>query len=103
MTRIMSDVCDKMLTTMPQLVAGAILLLIVVVQPATTWAQSRGTPQPQRGQRATSSKPPTPLKLREVIESLSSLRNSGRVEDLVSKAGVQFQASPAVVDILKQF
>ena len=100
----MSNVCDKMeLKTMPQLVAGAILFLMTVVQPTTTLAQSRGTQPPQRGQRGTSSKPPTPLTLREVIESLSSLRNSGRVEDLVSKAGVQFQASPAVADILKQF
>src|SRR5689334_5729958 len=59
--------------------------------------------QPQRGQRSTPAKAPTPLTLRQVIESLLSLRNSSRVEDLISKAGVQFEATPAVVDVLKQF
>jgi len=45
-----------------------------------------------------------PLTLRQVIEALSSLKNSSRVEDQISKAGgVQFEATPAVVDILKQF
>jgi hypothetical protein len=45
-----------------------------------------------------------PLTLRQVIESLISLKNSARVEDQISKAGgVQFEATPAVVDILKQF
>jgi len=34
---------------------------------------------------------------------LSATRSSVRAEGLVSKAGVQFEASPAVVDILKQF
>ncbi len=43
------------------------------------------------------------MTLRQVIESLSTLRNSSRVEELVSKAGVQFQASPVALDILKQF
>jgi hypothetical protein len=43
------------------------------------------------------------LTLRQVIESLSSLRNSSRVEDQITKAGVQFQATSAIVDILTQF
>jgi hypothetical protein len=43
------------------------------------------------------------MTLRQTIESLSSLKNSKRVEDLISKSGVQFQATPEVVDILKQF
>jgi hypothetical protein len=91
---------------MPQLIALTILFLVTLVQPASTSAmsaQAQGTPQPQRGQRGAPAKPPTPLTLRQVIESLSSLRNSSRVEDQISKAGVQFQATPAIVDILKQF
>jgi hypothetical protein len=43
------------------------------------------------------------MTLRQVIESLSSLRNSARVESLIAKIGVQFKATPEVVDILKQF
>jgi hypothetical protein len=43
------------------------------------------------------------MTLRQVLESLSATRNSKRVEDLVKKSGVQFQATDAVVDILKQF
>ena len=67
-----------------------------------------GTPapapaQPQRGQRAAAPKPPMPLTLRQVIEALSSTRNSARVEDQISKAGVQFQATPGVLDFLKEF
>ena len=44
-----------------------------------------------------------PMTLRQVIESLIALKNSSRVEDQVSKAGVRFQATPAVLDILKEF
>jgi len=44
------------------------------------------------------------MTLKQVIDSLSSLRNSARVESLISKAGgVQFQATPEVVDLLKQY
>jgi hypothetical protein len=43
------------------------------------------------------------MTLKQVIESLSSLRSSQRVEDLISKSGVQFQATPGVADLLKQF
>src|SRR6059036_3461014 len=65
--------------------------------------QSRGTAQPQGGQRGTASRTPGPLTLRQVIESLSSFRNSRRVEDLISRRGVQFQASPAILEILTEF
>src|SRR5262245_19254361 len=58
---------------------------------------------PQRGQRAAAPKPPMPMTLRQVIESLITLKSSSRVEDLVSKAGVRFQATPGVLDILKEF
>jgi PEGA domain len=60
------------------------------------------TSAPQRGQRA-AAKPPMPMTLRQVIESLITLKSSSRVEDLVSKSGVRFQATPAVLDILKEF
>src|SRR5215470_9793116 len=84
----------------------AILLSTTFVRPITASAQTRGTPAPtptpQRGQRA-APKPPMQMTLRQVVESLLSLKNSARVEELVSKAGVQFQATPANVDILKQF
>jgi len=43
------------------------------------------------------------MTLRQVIESLITLKSSSRVEDLVSKAGVRFQATPGVLDILKEF
>jgi len=64
-------------------------------------------PQAPRGTtpaaRRAPPKPPAPLTLRQVLESLSQTKNSRRVEDTISKAGVQFQTSPAVVDILKQY
>jgi hypothetical protein len=71
--------------------------------PQTSTPQ-RGAPpsQPQRGQRA-QAKPPMPMTLRQVIESLITLKSSSRVEDQVSKAGVRFQATPGVLDILKEF
>src|SRR5262249_10975194 len=61
------------------------------------------TPAPQRGHPAAAEKPPMPMTLRQVIESLITLKTSSRVEDLVSKSGVRFQATPAVLDILKEF
>jgi len=90
-------------------IGEAVLFVIIIGSPVTAGAQVRGTPaptpatpaQPQRGQRATAAKPPMPLTLRQVIEALQ--RTPSRVDDQVSKAGVQFQATPAVLDILKQF
>src|SRR5678815_2558207 len=79
---------------------GVLLLAVVQAQPQR--GQAPQTPQGQR--RTVPPKPPMPLTLRQVIESLISLKNSARVEDQISKAGgVQFEATPAVVDILKQF
>jgi hypothetical protein len=44
------------------------------------------------------------MTLPQVAQSLLQWRNSTRVEELISKSGgVQFQATPAIVDILKQF
>src|SRR5262245_5829771 len=87
---------------MSQVIVAAIFVLATLVQPAIASAQARGA-QPQRGQRAAPPKPPTPLTLRQVVAALVTTKSSARVEDQVSKAGVQFQATPAVVDILKQF
>src|SRR3954462_13329342 len=95
---------------MRQIIAFAIFVSMASFGPTKLSAQSRGTPTtpttptPQRGQRGPA-KPPTPLTLRQVIEALSAPRNSNssRVEEQVSKAGVQFQATPANLDILKQF
>jgi hypothetical protein len=73
--------------------------------PAPQRGQQTPPPQtstPQRGQRA-AAKPPSPMTLRQVIESLITLKNSSRVEDQISKAGVRFQATPGVLDILKEF
>lgn len=77
--------------------------MATTAEATSTLAQSRGTQPPPRAPRATTAKPPAPMTLRQVIESLSSSRNPKRVEDLIAKAGVQFQATPAVVDILTQF
>ena len=81
-------------------VSAAILLLAMFLQTPVTSAQSR-TSQPQRGQRAATAKAQPPMTLRQVIESLVTLKNSKRVEDLISKSGVDFQATPAVLQILK--
>jgi len=98
---------------MRQYIGTAVLVFLGFIQPAIAPAQERGVrptqpPQPtQPGARRTATaKPPaplTPLTLRQVIEALSSLKKSGAVEDQISKAGVQFEATPQVVDILKQF
>lgn len=84
---------------------GYIGILVFLLTSAVGLAQSpgTGTQTVQRGQRASPPKPPSQMTLRQVIESLYSLKNSARVETLISKSGVQFQATPEVVDILKQF
>src|SRR5215831_17195477 len=81
---------------------ASMFLLILLLKPATGFTQSPATPPAQRGQRASAAKP-SPMTLKQVIESLSSLHSSTRVESLIAKSGVQFQATPEVVDILKQF
>ena len=77
--------------------------------PQVISAQSRGSQvpknsqQPQTGKRGISPKVQPPLTLRQIIESLLSLRNSSKVENLVSARGIQFQSNPQVLDILKEF
>jgi hypothetical protein len=88
---------------MQKFVVPALVLFLGFVQPSMTIAQQRGTPQPQRGANRRPAAPTTPMTVRQVIEALSSLRSSSRVEEQISKAGVQFEATPAIVDILKQF
>src|SRR5262249_250857 len=61
------------------------------------------TPAPQPAPRPAAPNPPMPMTLWQVIDSLTPLKPSSRVEDLVSKSGVRFQATPAVLDILKEF
>src|SRR4030095_1962956 len=62
------------------------------------------SPQPpQPARRAAPPKVQPPLTLKEVVQSLVSLRNSTRVENLISTRGIQFQSNPAVLDILKEF
>lgn len=87
---------------MSEVIVAAVFVLATLAQPTIASAQARGA-QPQQGQRGAPAKPPTPLTLRQVVEALLTTKSSARVEDQVSKAGVQFQATPAVVDILKQF
>src|SRR5215813_5850071 len=84
---------------MSHLTIATSLVFATLLQQPITSEQARG-PQPQRGQRAAT---PMPMTLRQVIESLLTLKNSSRVEDQISKAGVRFQATPAVLDILKEF
>src|SRR6516165_259771 len=81
---------------------AATLFLMVIVQPPTIFAQSQTTQPPQRGQRS-AAKPSTPMTLRQVLESLSASHNSSRVEGMIEKSGVQFQATSSPLDILKQF
>src|SRR6266496_3261821 len=97
--------------------AVAVFSGLTNVSPATAATPSQATPQsspktpaqPQRGQPQsgqtpkTPAKQPAPMTLRQVIESLMTTRHSARVENLISKSGVQFQATSDVVDILKQF
>src|SRR5262245_2267413 len=113
---------------MTHTISAAVLSLAILIQSSIVFAQAQTSPQqkapatpapqpapqtstpqrgaqpsqPQRGQRG-QAKPPMPMTLRQVIESLITLKNSSRVEDQVSKAGVRFQATPAVLDILKEF
>jgi hypothetical protein len=67
--------------------------------------KTQQTPPPQTPRPAArgAAKAPTPLTLRQVLESLSALKNSKRVEDQIARSGVQFRATPETVDILKQF
>jgi hypothetical protein len=71
--------------------------------PATTPAPPKPTPPPQAPKKAAPPKVQPPLTLRQVIESLLTLKNSARVESLVAARGIQFHSSPAVLDILKDF
>src|SRR5258706_10284738 len=88
---------------MPRVFGAVVLIFTASLHLEPISAQSKAPSPPQRGQRPAPAKPQLPLTLRQVIESLSAPRGAARAEDLVSKRGVQFQSSPAVLDILKEF
>jgi len=92
---------------MRSIVGAAILALIAQIYPMKISAQTKAppttAPQPApRGQRGAAKSQPA-LTLRQVIESLISLKSSARVETLISSRGVQFQGNAAVLDVLKEF
>ncbi len=88
-----------------------LLLAGMLAAPAIVRAQNRGaeapktapSPPPPAPKKAVAPKPQPPMTLRQVIESLLSLKNSNRVETLVTARGIQFQSTPEVLDILKDF
>src|SRR5262245_16165621 len=88
-----------------------VIVCVVTLAYTMTFAQAPPlpkTPQPppqQTPRPATrgAAKAPTPLTLKQVLDSLSALKNSKRVEDQIARAGVQFRATPETVDILKQY
>jgi hypothetical protein len=89
-----------------------VLLAGMLAGPEIIRAQNRGaevpktpapSPPPQAPKKAVVPKVQPPMTLRQVIESLLSLRNSNRVETLVTTRGIQFQSTPEVLDILKEF
>jgi hypothetical protein len=98
---------------MRQIVTPAVLVFVGFLQAPTLPTPQRGAQPPQvtqPAQTAPKKAPPkapakaTPMTLRQVIEGLSSLKSSSRVEAQIAKAGgVQFKATPEVVDILLEF
>jgi hypothetical protein len=87
------------------IVCGMAFAYTMTLAQAPPLPKSQQPPPPQTPRPAPrgAAKAPTPLTLRQVLESLSTLKNSKRVEDQISRAGVQFKATPETVDILKQF
>jgi PEGA domain-containing protein len=85
-----------------------LVLSIALIRPEVISAQSRGSQvpktsqQPPAGKRGISPKPQPPLTLRQVIESLLSSKSSSRAENLVAMRGIQFESTPATLDILKE-
>jgi hypothetical protein len=88
-----------------------VIVYVIAIAYTMTFAQAPPLPKPQQPPPRQTPRPaprgaakaPTPLTLRQVLESLSTLKNSKRVEDQIARAGVQFRATPETVDILKQF
>ena len=89
-----------------------VIVCVITLAYTMTFAQAPPLPKAQQPppQQTTprpaargAAKAPTPLTLKQVLDSLSALKNSKRVEDQIGKAGVQFRATPETVDILKQY
>jgi PEGA domain-containing protein len=84
---------------------GPILLLLTLL-PQGTPPKSPASPpsQTQRAQRPPANAVQPPLTLKQVIDALSvKPPNSSRVEALIANRGVQFQGTPAILSILKEF
>jgi hypothetical protein len=88
---------------MKYILRATILVLVTLLQYGALHAQVRGPQLPPPRTQAAAPRTQPPLTLKQVIESLSSLKSSKRVEDLISRRGVQFEAGPGVLDILKEF
>jgi hypothetical protein len=86
-------------------VSFAALCLTIATAAGPGFSQTPRPQQPRAAQprAAQRTAKPQPLTLRQVLESISANKSSRRAEDLVSKNGVQFQATPAILDILKQY
>ena len=88
-----------------------VIVCVIAFACIMTFGQAPTLPKPQQPPPQQTPRPapkgaakvPTPLTLRQVLESLSTLKNSKRVEDQISRSGVSFRGTPETLDILKQF
>jgi hypothetical protein len=88
-----------------------VIVCVIALACIMTFGQAPPLPKPQQPPPQQTPRPapkgaakvPTPLTLRQVLESLSTLKNSKRVEDQISRSGVSFRGTPETLDILKQF
>jgi len=104
---------------MSRTTCATVLLAGTLILPASTTGQTGSTtgqtappkpvtpapPTPGAATKKTTTqaKPQPPMTLRQVIESLISLRSSNRVADLISRRSVTFKLDPGVTEILKEF
>src|SRR6516225_4835364 len=81
------------------------ILLLVTLLPQGTPAKSPASPPSQtQGQRPPTKATQPPLTLKQVIDALSvKPPSASRVEALIANRGVQFQGTPEILSILKEF